>query len=115
MEEEKGQTENIKETTKKKQMDDNVVYIGTKPFMNYINAVVMTATIKKHKEIKIVARGKSISRAVDVAETSRINFLSGENEVIVDSVKISSGELKRKEDNKLIRVSEIEIVLIKKK
>lgn len=114
MEEEKGQTGNTKEVAKKKQMDDNVVYIGTKPFMNYINAVVMTATIKKEKVIKIVARGKSISRAVDVAEVSVHNFLNGENEMVVGPVKISSTELKRKEDNKLIRVSEIEITLTKK-
>ena len=37
--------------------DENVVFIGTKPFMNYVTAVVMQFTAKQRKEVIIKARG----------------------------------------------------------
>ncbi len=48
-------------------MEDNLVYVGTKPVMNYVLAVV-TQFNDGVKEIVIEARGKSIPRAVDTAE-----------------------------------------------
>jgi len=38
---------------------DNCVYIGGKPFMNYVTAVVMQFTTKGSQEVIVKARGKS--------------------------------------------------------
>ncbi len=87
---------------------DNSIFIGPKPFMNYVTAVVMQFTMKNADEITIKARGKFISRAVDVAEVSTKRFLEGQ--VSVKGIVISSEEFQNKE-GKLVRVSAIEITL----
>ena len=91
---------------------DNSIFIGGKPFMNYVTAVVMQFTTKDAKEVIIKARGKFISRAVDVAEVSTKRFLKGQVEL--KEIKIDSEEFKNQE-GKEVRVSIIEIVLAKKK
>jgi DNA-binding protein len=92
--------------------DDNVVFIGEKPFMNYVTGVVMQLTTKGFNEIIIKARGKFISRAVDVAEVSAKKFLK-EHNVEVKNIKIGSEEFENKEGRK-VNVSTIEITLMKK-
>lgn len=91
--------------------DDNVVYIGTKPFMNYVTGVVMQFSIKKRNEVIIKARGKFISRAVDVVEVVRKKFLN-DQEVKIKDIKIGSEEFENKEGRK-VSVSTIEITLTK--
>ena len=95
-------------TTKK--MDDNTVFIGNKPFMNYVTGVVMQFTTQQAKEIVVKARGKFISKAVDIAEVSTKRFL--QDQVKLDNIKIDSEEFKNKE-GKNVRVSTIEITLKK--
>jgi DNA-binding protein len=91
--------------------DDNVIYIGDKPFMNYVTSVVMQFVTKKREEVIIKARGRFITRAVDVAETTKKRFL--ENiKVNVSNVKIGSEEFQNKE-GKNVNVSIIEITLKK--
>ena len=92
--------------------DDNVVFIGSKPFMNYVTGVVMQFTKKGSNEVVIKARGKFISRAVDVAEVTTKRFLEDQN-VEVKNIKIGSEEFKNKE-GKNVNVSIIEITLGKK-
>ena len=92
-----------------KSKDDNVIFIGTKPFMNYVTGVVMQFTTKDSKEVVIKARGNFISRAVNVAEVVRKKFLKEKN-LQIKEVKIDSEELKNK-DGKKINVSTIEITL----
>jgi DNA-binding protein len=92
--------------------DDNVVFIGGKPFMNYVTGVVMQFTTKGAKEVAIKARGKFISRAVDVAEVCRKRFLK-EQGVDLKEIKIDSEEFENKEGRK-VNVSTIDIILIKK-
>jgi len=48
-------------------LKDNTVFVGNKPVMNYVLAVV-TQFNNGAKEVSIKARGKAISRAVDTAE-----------------------------------------------
>ncbi|MBU4340189.1 MAG: DNA-binding protein Alba, partial [Euryarchaeota archaeon] len=55
--------------------DNNVVYVGNKPVMNYVLAVVKEFN-NGANEVIIKARGKAISRAVDAAEVSRNRFLT---------------------------------------
>ncbi|MCH8003380.1 MAG: DNA-binding protein Alba [Nanoarchaeota archaeon] len=89
-------------------MDDNNIFIGGKPFMNYVTGVVMQFTTKNADEVVIKARGKFISRAVDVAEVSSKRFLEGSVEV--KNIKIDSEEFKN-DEGKDIRVSIIEVTL----
>ncbi len=90
---------------------DNAIYIGNKPFMNYVTAVVMQFTTQGAEEVTIKARGKFISRGVDIAEISAKRFLV--DQVYVKDIKIDSEEFKNKEDRQ-VRVSTIEITLAKK-
>ena len=91
--------------------DDNSVFVGNKPFMNYVTGVVMQFTTKGASEVIVKARGKFISRAVDIAEVSRKRFL--DNTVDVKDIQIDSEEFENKE-GKQVRVSNIEITLAKK-
>ena len=91
--------------------DDQVVFVGSKPFMNYVTGVVMQFTTQNAPEVVVKARGKFISRAVDIAEVSTKRFL--ENTIVIKSIKIDSEEFENKEGKK-IRVSTMEITLAKK-
>jgi DNA-binding protein len=91
--------------------EDNSIFIGLKPFMNYVTGVVMQFTTKGANEVIVKARGKFISRAVDVAEVSAKRFL--EEQVVVKDIKIDSEEFTNKEGRN-VRVSSIEITLVKK-
>ncbi len=96
----------------KTKADENVVFIGSKPFMNYVTGVVMQFTKQGSSEVVIKARGKFISRAVDVAEVTTKRFLEDQN-VEVKDIKIDSEEFENKEGKK-VNVSTIEIMLGKK-
>jgi len=89
---------------------DNSIFIGNKPFMNYVTGVVMQFTTKDAQEVKIKARGKFIWRAVDVSEVATKRFLQGQ--IKIKEINIDSEEFKNKED-KDVRVSTIEIILTK--
>ncbi|MBS3131233.1 DNA-binding protein Alba [Candidatus Woesearchaeota archaeon] len=89
-------------------MADNNIFIGNKPFMNYVTGVVMQFTTKNAHEVIIKARGKFISRAVDVSEVSTKKFLEGQ--VAVREIRIDSEGFQNKE-GKDVRVSTIEITL----
>ena len=92
-------------------MGDNSVFVGNKNFMNYVTAVVMQFTTKEAKEVTVKARGKFISRAVDVAEVASKRFLDGQVEV--RAIKIDSEGFQNNE-GKDVRVSTIEITLGRK-
>ncbi len=98
--------------TEQKRSDENTVFIGTKPFMNYVTAVVMQFTTKGAKEVIVRARGKFISRAVDVAEVCTKRFMKDQN-IAVKDIKIDSEEFENAEKRK-VNVSTIDIVLGKK-
>ena len=91
--------------------DDHVVFIGAKPFMNYVTGVVMQFTTQGAPEVVIKARGKFITRAVDIAEVASKRFL--ENQIDVSDIKIDSEEFQNKE-GKQVRVSTIDITLKKR-
>jgi len=87
--------------------DDNIVYIGMKPAMNYVLAVL--TRFASSGEVSIQARGRAISRAVDVAETVRNKFVQ---DCTVKDISISTESLEREEGN-MANVSSIEITLAK--
>lgn len=92
--------------------DDNIVFIGNKPFMNYVTSVVVQFTTKQRKEVVVKARGKFITRAVDVVEVARKKFLKDEN-IRIKDIKVDSEEFENKEGKK-VNVSIIELTLAKK-
>jgi len=96
----------------KKEMDDKTIFIGNKPFMSYISAVMLQFATKNSKEIVIKARGKFINRAVDVAEVISKRFLKEQN-IEVKDIKIDSEEFENK-DKKKVNVSTMEITLTKR-
>jgi archaea-specific DNA-binding protein len=99
-----------KEQKPKRNENDHVVLVGDKPFMNYVTGVVMQFTTQGAAEVVIKARGKFISRAVDIAEVTRKRFLEGT--VDLEGIKIDSEDFENKE-GKQVRVSTIEITLKK--
>ncbi len=74
--------------------------------MNYVLAVV-TQFNSGSKEVVVKARGKSISKAVDVAEIVRNRFVQ---DVTVADIKISTEELEG-EEGRTANVSSIEIFM----
>lgn len=94
--------------TEKKKAFDNVVFVGRKPTMSYVLAVITQFT-DGLKEVHIKARGRSISRAVDVAEIVRNRFLE---DVKLKDIKIGTEERAIEEGGK-INVSTLDIVLTK--
>ena len=90
--------------------DDHTVFIGAKPFMNYVTGVVMQFTTQGAKEVLVKARGKFITRAVDVAEVASKRFLEGQ--IKIKDIKVDSEQFQNKE-GKEVRVSTIDICLEK--
>ena len=88
--------------------EENVVYIGTKPVMNYVLAVV-TQMNGGTSEVMLKARGRAISRAVDVAEIVRNRFIL---DVELGAIDISTEEVSNREGSNS-NVSAIEIQLSK--
>ena len=90
---------------------NNSMYIGHKPLMEYVRAVVAHFTTHGGTTLIIHARGKLISRAVDVAQMSCNRFL--QHIAQVQLVQIGSEDFQN-EEGKLVRVSTIEISVSKK-
>jgi len=96
------------EEAKTKEQQDNVVFIGKKPTMSYVLAVITQFT-NGQKEVHVKARGRSISRAVDVAQVVQRRFMSD-----VKIKKIDIGTEEREVEGKgKVNVSTIDIVLAK--
>ena len=96
------------ETRRDRRDNDNVVFVGKKPSMAYVLAVV-TQFGGGQNEIHIRARGRAISKAVDVAEIVRNKFVQ---DAKIESIKIGTEELEA-ENKEKINVSTMEILLKK--
>jgi len=97
-------------TTETEKTNESSIFIGGKPFMNYVTGVVFQFNGGAN-EVTIKARGKFISKGVDVAEVARRKFLE-DKKVSVKNVSIGSEEFENKE-GKMVNVSILEIVLKK--
>jgi len=95
-------------TGRQERTDDNVIYVGKKPSMAYVLGVITQFSDGKN-EVFVKARGKAISRAVDVAEIVKRRFVS---DVKVKSIDIGTEE-RELEDKSKINVSTINICLQK--
>ena len=52
-----------------------IVFIGSKPVMSYVLAIITSLSASNAKEVTLKARGQAITTAVDVAEVTRNRFL----------------------------------------
>ncbi len=92
-------------------MADDTVYIGNKPVMNYVTAVMTQFNEGDADEVELVARGRAISRAVDVAEITRNRFLP---DVEVANIDIGTEEIEPEEEGEDTKnVSTIGIKLLR--
>ena len=84
-----------------------MVFVGRKDTMSYIFAV-MTQFNNGASEVIIKARGKAISRAVDVAERVTNQFVT---DASTSDIRISTEEIQGEEGP--VKVSAIEITVSK--
>ena len=100
------------ETKEERRTDENVIFVGRKPPMSYVLAVVTQFNTSGSDEVIIKARGRSISTAVDTAEIVRNRFVT---DAKVKDIKISTESITNEEEGRTSNVSSIEICLAKKK
>ena len=98
-----------KKTTGKSRSDENVIYVGQKPPMSYVLAVV-TQFNSGSDEVILKARGRSISTAVDAAEITRNRFVTDAN---LKEIKIGTESITN-EEGRTSNVYSFEIILTKK-
>jgi DNA-binding protein len=88
-----------------------IVFIGSKPPMDYVLAVMTRLSAGNAKEVVLKARGQAITTAVDVAEITRNRFLK---DLKVSSIAVGTEEMPAREgENRSRMVSIIEITLTK--
>ncbi|MBA7478461.1 hypothetical protein ES707_13884 [subsurface metagenome] len=92
-----------------KMKDDNIVYIGSKPPMAYVMAMITAFNRSGADSVVLKARGRAISRAVDVAEIARGRYL---NDLKAEKIEIGSEQMPT-EDGRTRGVSTIAITLRK--
>ena len=100
-----------KKTAKKPaKTQSQIIYIGKKNTISYV--LVAVTILNKNDQCSIQARGRQISKAVDVAEITRRKFL--QDMVKVDSVEIGSEEIVSDDPNMPSKtVSTVDIILKK--
>lgn len=98
-------------TAEKRKTNENVIFVGKKPPMSYVLAVVTQFNTEGSDEVYIKARGRSISTAVDTAEIVRNRFIT---DAIIKEIKIGTEKVTN-EEGRTSNVSSIEICLTKKK
>jgi DNA-binding protein len=94
--------------TEKGEAEENVIYIGNKPPMSYVLAIV-TQFNSGSAEVIVKARGRAISRAVDAAEITRNRFVQ---DCKIKEIAIGT-ESVTNEEGRTSNVSSIEITLTK--
>jgi DNA-binding protein len=90
--------------------ESNVVYIGRKPAMSYVLAIITSFAGSDAKDITLKARGRAITTAVDAAEIIRRKFMK---ELNLGKIVIGTEEIQQEEGGAR-NVSTIEITLTRK-
>jgi DNA-binding protein len=89
--------------------EPGTIFIGKKPPMAYVMAVITAFSASDAKEITVKARGQAITTAVDVAEITRRRFLK---DLKITKVAIGTEEMPAREgENRSRMVSTMEITL----
>jgi archaea-specific DNA-binding protein len=98
-------TPNVDSSIRKE--NDNVIFIGGKPLVNYIRGVITQFTKWNVSEVVIKSRGKFISKAVDVAEISKRSL--EDRKIDIKDIKIASESFET--DGKKTNISTMDIIL----
>jgi len=86
-----------------------IVFIGSKPPMDYVLAIITGLSSSNAKEITLKARGRAIATAVDAAEITRRRFMK---DLKVSKIAIGTAEMPPREgENRARMVSTMEITL----
>jgi len=106
-------TEKTTKKSKKEEekADENTIFVGQKPPMSYVLAVITQFNSNGANGVIIKARGRAISTAVDTAEIVRNRFM---NNVKLKDIKIGTESITN-EEGRNSNVSSIEISLIVRK
>ena len=100
-------TEETKEagTAEKRRTDENVIYVGHKPPMSYVLAIVTQFNTSGSDEVIIKARGRAISTAVDAAEIVRNRFIKDAKikEIKISTESVTNEEGKRRTEETVLR------------
>jgi DNA-binding protein len=89
-----------------------IVFIGNKPPMSYVLAIITSLSTSNAEEITLKARGRAITTAVDTAEITRHRFIK---DLKVSKISIGTEEMPAREgENRSRMVSTMEITLTKK-
>lgn len=94
-------------------MPDNtdVIFVGNKPPMSYVLAIITSLSQGNLKEITLKARGQAITTAVDVAEITHNRFIK---DLKVTKIAIGTAEMPPREgENRSRMVSTMEITMTK--
>ena len=86
--------------------DDSKVFIGRKKSINYVLASMVI--LNDNRAVRLLSRGRAISRAVDVAEILKNNFAKGAEygEILIESEEITN------KDGTKSNVSSMEIEIL---
>jgi len=116
--EEKEEKKLTEETVKEKKtteaprtqkVKENIVFVGSKPPMSYVLAIITSLSASNAEEITLKARGRAITTAVDTAEITRRRFMK---DLKVSKIAIGTEEMPAREgENRTRMVSTIEITL----
>lgn len=93
--------------TEEERADENTIYVGQKPPMSYVLAVITQFNNNGANVVIIKARGRAISTAVDTAEIVRNRFMKNVKlkDIIIGTESITN------EEGRISNVSSIEISL----
>ncbi|MDV3277451.1 MAG: DNA-binding protein Alba [Nitrososphaerales archaeon] len=89
--------------------DPNTIFIGKKPVMNYVLACLTTLQ-NGSGGVSVKARGRAISKAVDVAQILTKRFAT---DIAIKKIAINTEQVKSIETGAMNNVSSIEIRLEK--
>jgi len=68
-------------------MNENI-YVGSKPIMSYVTAVI--TALQRADSVRVLARGRAISSAVDAVEVTKRSFMT---DIAVDGISIGTERL----------------------
>ena len=90
----------------------DVIFVGNKPPMSYVLAIITAFSGGNTKDVTLKARGQAITTAVDVAEITRNRFVK---DLKVTKIAIGTAEMPPREgETKSRMVSTMEITMTKK-
>jgi len=96
-----------KRKTDEEKTEENTIYVGQKPPMSYVLAVITQFNSNGSSGVVLKARGRAISTAVDTAEIVRNRFMK---DAKLKDIKIGTESITN-EEGRNSNVSSIEIYL----